>query len=258
MTYLALGDVTTLRYSIQGLEPRDEILLKSLIRLLSHRTEHQWVCATGQAHLEVMGNPPDPASGQPQDEAQQATRLIMAHAAPPETQHFLRLPLHVNELELKLNQLGRLIAKAPTLLCNATPATTRTLAQVSPPDATPPTTPATAAPAPTYRLQRWPHAFLLTSSERLKLASLLTVRPLSLTALQERSGQTRQACEGFLHDLQSAGFLQPSVALSAEPQALPQAAPQAMSALVQQRAAVPLGLLARIRQRLGLQLANRP
>lgn len=238
MTYLALGDVTTLRYSIQGLEPRDEILLKSLIRLLSHRTEHQWECATGPAHLEVIGKLSEPASGQFQDEAQPTTRLIMASVAPSEAQHFLRLPLHVNELELKLNQLGRLIAQAPTLLCNATPSTTPASA---------------AASSPTYRLQRWPHAFLLTSSERLKLASLLTVRPLSLAELQERSGQTRQACEGFLHDLQSAGLLQPSVAFPAAPEVLPQAAPPQA-----QRAAVPLGLLARIRQRLGLQLANRP
>ena len=242
MTYLTLGDVTPLRYSIKGLELRDEILLKSLIRLLSHRTEHQWLGATEQAHLEITGSSANPACGLHEDNAQQPTRLIMAHDAPPEAQHFLRLPLHVNELELKLNQLGRLIAQAPTLLCNATPSTTPASA---------------AASSPTYRLQRWPHAFLLTSSERLKLASLLTVRPLSLAALQERSGQTRQACEGFLHDLQSAGFLQSSVAFPATPQALSQAAPQAMSAPVQQRAAVPLGLLARIRQRLGLQLADR-
>ena len=237
MTNLALGDVTPLRYSIKGLELRDEILLKSLIRLLSHRTEHQWVCATEQADLEVTGSLPDPASGPHQDDAQPPTRLIMAHDAPAEAQHFLRLPLHVNELELKLNQLGRLIAKAPALLWNATPATTQA-------------TTTAATPALTYRLQRWPQAFLLTSSERLKLATLLTVRPLSLAALQERSGQTQQACESFVNDLQNAGVLQPSAALSPSSPTLKQAVPQ--------RAAAPMGLLARIRQRLGLQLADRP
>ena len=237
MTNLALGDVTPLRYSIKGLELRDEILLKSLIRLLSHRTEHQWVCATEQADLEVTGSLPDPASGPHQDDAQPPTRLIMAHDAPAEAQHFLRLPLHVNELELKLNQLGRLIAKAPALLWNATPATTQA-------------TTTAATPALTYRLQRWPQAFLLTSSERLKLATLLTVRPLSLAALQERSGQTQQACESFVNDLQNAGVLQPSATISPSSPTLKQAVPQ--------RAAAPMGLLARIRQRLGLQLADRP
>ena len=237
MTNLALGDVTPLRYSIKGLELRDEILLKSLIRLLSHRTEHQWVCATEQADLEVTGSLPDPASGPHHDDAQPPTRLIMAHDAPAEAQHFLRLPLHVNELELKLNQLGRLIAKAPALLWNATPATTQA-------------TTTAATPALTYRLQRWPQAFLLTSSERLKLATLLTVRPLSLAALQERSGQTQQACESFVNDLQNAGVLQPSAAISPSSPTLKQAVPQ--------RAAAPMGLLARIRQRLGLQLADRP
>ena len=253
MTNLALGDVTPLRYSIKGLELRDEILLKSLIRLLSHRTEHQWVCATEQADLEVTGSLPDPASGPHQDDAQPPTRLIMAHDAPAEAQHFLRLPLHVNELELKLNQLGRLIAKAPALLWNATPATTQattTTPALTRPKSLPDSKPHITTPALTYRLQRWPQAFLLTSSERLKLATLLTVRPLSLAALQERSGQTQQACESFVNDLQNAGVLQPSAALSPSSPTLKQAVPQ--------RAAAPMGLLARIRQRLGLQLADRP
>ena len=239
MTYLTLGDVTPLRYSIKGLEPRDEILLKSLIRLLSHRTEHQWLGATEQAHLEITGSSANPACGLHEDNAQQPTRLIMAHDAPPEAQHFLRLPLHVNELELKLNQLGRLIVKTPAFLRNATP----------------PTRQATAATLViTYRLHRWPHAFLLTSSDRLKLATLLTVRALSLAALQERSGQTQQACEVFVNDLQNAGFLQPPTVLSPARQTLTQAA----VAPVQQRVTVPMGLLARIRQRLGLQLADQP
>ena len=246
MTDLALGGVTLLRYSTLGLEPRDVILLKSLIRLLSHRTEHQWVCGHDDAHLEVIGPLADPASSLPPHQAPSPIRLVMANAPPPEALHFLRLPLHVNELERMLNQLGQLIAKAPA------PCSPTALNRLPTP---------TPAPAPVYHLRRWPQAALLTSRERLNLATLMTVRPLSLAALQESSGQTAQACESFLNDLQSAGLLQPSAAVHVKPHtsvgSLPETDHKTGQAPAAQPAPVPQGLIARIRRRLGLTLTKR-
>lgn len=242
----SLPAVASLRYRTAGLEPRDVILLKSLIRLLSHRTRHQWVCGHHDAHLEVIGPLADITPGPPLQETHLPIRLLMAHAPPPEALHFVRLPLHVNELESMLNQLGQHIAQVAALGPPAAPAR-----QAAP----------ALQPAPAYHLRRWPQASLLTSRERLSLATLMTVRPLSLAALQECSGQTAQACEDFLRDLQSAGLLQWATAPLAPAQVF---APDKPAPLIEGRPApgaltapMPTGLIARIRRRLGMVLTPR-
>ena len=61
----ASDDRVTLKYSVEGLSAHDALLLKSLVRLLSHRTHQQWSYQLTQAHLQVLGDaqPDGPSTG---------------------------------------------------------------------------------------------------------------------------------------------------------------------------------------------------
>lgn len=108
---------------------------------------------------------------------------------------------------------------------------------------------------------RWPPAAVLEAPIRLRLATLMSNRPASVLSLQQRSPATRQECADFMADLQRAGLLERLHAAPANAGALMAAAsPDSVSP--DRRPAAPArdpvqpGLLARIRNRLGLQPAG--
>ncbi|MDQ3059407.1 MAG: hypothetical protein M3R45_07745 [Pseudomonadota bacterium] len=72
------------------------MLFKSLVQLLSYRTQHNWVFATGAVDLRILGeDAPESAQSKPP-----ANVLWVGHSQ----QHhspFLHLPIHANELELR-------------------------------------------------------------------------------------------------------------------------------------------------------------
>ena len=49
-----------LTFSVEGLVARDELILKSLIRLLAHRTQQQWFYASAPVDLMIIGDAPVP------------------------------------------------------------------------------------------------------------------------------------------------------------------------------------------------------
>ena len=72
-----------------------------------------------------------------------------------------------------------------------------------------------AAPGDELRLLRWPHASLISTPSRLKLAAfLVSSTTSSLGKLQETSGQPYEACQQFVQDLQDSGFLRVTSATS--------------------------------------------
>lgn len=218
-----------LSYSVEGLPHREEVLLKSLIRLLDHRTHQNWSWKAEQADLRVVGDQVALAAASPQPAV---PTLTVAHAD-PQRGPFLALPLHTDALEVVLNRLGAMVVHARGL----------GLA----------TTKVPIGEHEEFRMLRWPPAAVLEAPIRLRLATLMSNRPASVLSLQQRSPATRQECADFLADLQRAGLLERAaspgvlVAASAPDSVFPDSRFPAPA-----RDTVQPGLLARIRNRLGL------
>lgn len=211
------GHRANLSLRMEGVAAHDELLFKSLVRLLSYRTEHNWTFATDKVDLRVIGEEMTELA----PNAGQTGILWVGHAKVHRTP-FLHLPIHANELERLLNTLGdNILAEQKT------------------------------APQPSsflrdemFMLQRWPPTSLLGSPARIRLATLMAGQPISLDTLVLRSGATAQDCEMFCQELDRAGVLQRHGA-PAQPQ-------RAMNEAPALKARPDLSLLGRIRRRLGI------
>ncbi|MFM9926602.1 hypothetical protein VLK31_26700 [Variovorax sp. H27-G14] len=245
------GQRALLSFSVEGLPPREELLFKSLVRLLDHRTHQHWAWKTDRADLRVVGQEvpsthDGPTQPQHQPQPQPVPVLAVGQADAQRGGHFLALPLHAEELEQTLNRLGAMVVHARGLGLAATEAT--------------------LADDEQFRLLRWPPAALLEAPHRIRLATLMTGRPTSLGVLRQRSGLAPQDCLDFIADLRRSGLLESvrEAALAAQAAlAAPNApAPSAGGSQPDSTATatppapthhpVQPGLLARIRSRLGL------
>ncbi len=233
-----------LSFSVEGLPARDELLFKSLVRLLDHRTHQHWAWQVEDADLRVVGDrlpaPPAEASDRP-------VPLLTIGDTSPSRGPFLRLPLHADALEAMLNRLGAMVIHARELGLAASRER--------------------AGRGEEYRLLRWPSVALLDTTMRMKLATLLASRPASLQALQQRSNASAQECADFIVALERAGFvasISPGgagagtgfaasrVPESIWPDSQGPSGGEAPDAPATTRQGVQPGLLARIRSRLGL------
>jgi len=251
---LPRGRRPLLSFSVEGLPARDELLFKSLVRLLDHRTQQHWAWQVEGADLRVVGDRlPEP----PAEADDRSAPLLTIGENPPSRGPFLRLPLHADALETMLNRLGAMVIHARELGLAAS----RDRA---------------AERGEEYRLLRWPSLALLETTMRMKLATLLASRPASLQALQQRSGASAQECADFIAALEKAGFVTASssnntsnsrsdgtgFAASRAPESI---WPDSQASTGSDASHVPAvardtvqpGLLARIRSRLGL-LASGP
>lgn len=235
-----------LSFSVEGLGPRDEVLFKSLVRLLSHRTLHDWFQPTEknleQVDLRVVCDRltatirPLPA---PQFQA-----VLTLSATDKTLPAVLHLPVRADALESELNRLGQLIET-----------TRRHLARLAAMPRAAVEPPAVAISDRPFKLSRWPTSHLLNSPARLRIAALLVGKPVTLAELAEKTGQPLVLCLEFVNELRLSNFLADGgVALQGSG-----AAGQAVSvsvsappAPVRCAAVVQRGLLSRIRSRLGL------
>ncbi|MES2946574.1 MAG: hypothetical protein V4772_27220 [Pseudomonadota bacterium] len=268
---------TRLRFSVEGLSARDEILFKSLVRLLGHRTHQQWSYSTDKPHVRVTGDVgyvgEDLLLQRPASTAQafQPLVLLVGHSR-KQHEFFLHQPMHANELELLLNQIGSKVAglvavtDEPRLAATAPSAPVAVFSSARFDD------------NEGFVLHRWPPAAMLGSPVRIKLATVMRGRPMTLNALQKRSGFSQQECAEFVDLLRRAELLArtepalqanaPLAAVESNP-ALPIAAPSPaplptasgrLAFVVSPKTASTsagsqgptIGLLARIRNRLGL------
>lgn len=233
------GQRALLSFSVEGLPPREELLFKSLVRLLDHRTHQHWAWKIDRADLRVVGEALSPGSENP---APPVPVLAVGQVDPQRGGHFLTLPLHADALEQTLNRLGAMVVHARGLGLAAAEAVLADDAE--------------------FRLLRWPPAALLEAPHRIRLATLMTGRPTSLGVLRQRSGMGAQECLDFIADLRRSGLIEnvadaaqaaPHTAAAASASAQspdgsqPEPAPSALA-----RDPVQPGLLARIRSRLGL------
>jgi hypothetical protein len=239
-----------LSFSVEGLPPREELLFKSLVRLLDHRTHQHWAWRAGPADLRVVGEKLPPVGDAPA-----VPVLAVGQTDPQRGGHFLALPLHADALEQTLNRLGAMVVHARGLGLAAAEAD--------------------LAEDDEFRLLRWPPAALLEAPHRIRLATLMTGRPTSLGVLRQRSGLGVQECLDFIADLRRSGLLESAqetaqaaqaaqavraaqdtqaAAATANSAFFDSVAPDSRPALPYPpvRDAVQPGLLARIRSRLSL------
>lgn len=177
----------TLTLAIQGVAPRDELLLKSLVKLLSHRTVHNWAFGTESVNLRIVGDHPMPPA--PVNTSNLTSEILWVGHSDQYREPFLHLPAHANDMEKLLNTLGRKILDALTAAKTAvTPAMSLLHDE-------------------TFTLMKWPPAALVSTPARIKLATLMTGQPMSVDKLVMRSGSNPQECERFCQELGRAGIL---------------------------------------------------
>jgi hypothetical protein len=232
-----VADKSERRYGIEGLSDREALVLKSMIRLLDHRTHHTWKYAPSNTELMVVSEKRR-AAGKPVMCAQQVLTLGVASS---NQLGFLCMPVHARELEAELNRLGALIVPV-----NRTAPVPSEAAGTTRPS---------GLEAQPMRMLRWPHSALLREPGRMRLATLMTGKQMTIEGLQRSSGESLAACSAFFEALQEANLLVPGHKAPSAPLAPLAIGPQAMlrpNASAPKNAA-PTSLLARIRTRLGIQ-----
>ena len=243
----------TLTFCVEGLPAREELLFKAFVRLLGHLTHQHWSYQPPAAHLRidllVVADGVEPTFSRiPNIQLQPVLRLGSSKA---DGHGYLSWPLRPNALENELNRLGALTVSQRGVLRSqilfSGVATGRPLAIG---DTT----------KDLMRLQKWPPSRLLAGTGRMRLATLLTGKAMSLGELMNRSGLPLQVCKAFVDELQSAQLLlsvgiTPTQSATQTPLLKPEPALQPKTTLPK---LVQPGLLDRIRMRLGLKSQSRP
>jgi hypothetical protein len=229
---------STLTFSVEGLPAREELLFKAFVRLLDHLTHQQWryqpASATSRVDLVVVAEQAQPTYSQRPGQPQQPVLRLGSNGA--NGHGFLSWPLKPDELEKELNRLGG-------------QAITQRGAQQSTALFTGAASGAPIAPGQSVqlmRLQQWPPTRLLSGPGRMRLATLLTGKAMTLDELVYRSALPHSLCAAFVSELQRARLL---VAPATPTTPIPPAAAH-LPKLVQP------GLLSRIRMRLGIQKSD--
>jgi hypothetical protein len=238
-------------YSTWGFEPRDEIVFKSIVRLLKSRLETEWrhelfehlpvgtlpnIVFTNVEAWEARGRPSPP-------ERCRLSFVTRARSAIELPKDVLRFPPRADDVLLMLRFLGRVHdAAVPT----PTPATT-TATDNAPPVAHTPQTPQTSVSNDTvrYRLTRWPPVSQLDSAASIRIATALSASSIGLAHLSAVTGQPKDVCVRFIERLNVQGLIEASGVAT-------QPAEAARAAAESNAAPVTLGLFQRIRQKLGL------
>ena len=235
----ALAQRSVRKFSVFGLDSREELVLKSFIRLLAHRTHHAWQYAPTTAELCFVSEGAK-KSRLPAHLVQQVQQILLLGTNSSNGMGYLQMPLRTHELEAELNRIGALIAPADVAK------STSVGAPAAMPDKSLDTQP--------MRMLRWPPPALLKAPGRLRLASLMTGKQMTVFGLQLSSGLSLEECRAFFGELMAANLL----AIAPPAQLPPQASAQnvAPASPPPQQSKTSISLISRIRMRLGIQMGS--
>jgi hypothetical protein len=230
-------------FTLRQVTPRDELVFKSAVRVLQGRTCHQWLYTDDRqaADLVVLGDClPDRA---PRMEDLLARNTLRISATVRDGFEGLSLPLRIDDVLVQLDKAGRQIAKRETAHKPVSKTASNTAlpspARASQHDRTP--TNARVV------LTRWPEVALLQRDIRyLKLAAILTGQPVSIAELAARTQFPIQLCRGFVDALRACQLVR--VLDDQHGLKMPVQTPTHGH----KPESAPLGLIARIRSRLGM------
>ena len=235
----ALAHRSARKFSVSGLNSREELILKSFIRLLDHRTFHAWQYAPMTAELCFVAEGAK-QSLLPTQQQQQIQQILMLGINSSNRLGYLQMPLRAHELEAELNRLGALIvpvnqAVQPSLDAPST-AADKSL-EIQP-----------------MRMLRWPPSALLKAPGRMRLATLMTGQQMTVYSLQQRSGESLAECRAFFGELRAANLLAAAPGAQLPPQAGVQIVTPASPPPQQNKTGT--SLISRIRMRLGIQIGS--
>lgn len=232
-----------LLFGLGSLPTRQELVLKSMMRLLDRQLDHKWLYSPDVVDLWIVADGWLVASPQFSRDATGAPAHVLTLGDHKKDRvDFLTLPLYVDELFLTLNRIGNALQKKKSV------ATKVQLIEINEPSNT------------FLRLKRWPPAELLGTLDRVRMATLLTGQPLALQELQRKARLPMAACKTFVNDMFQAGLLgtaetvQPAMSTTTLPVTHTPAVAKQPSAL----SPIKPGLLDKIRRRLGLGMGAQP
>ena len=227
-------------YSTHLLSARDDMLIKNLVRLISHRSQHTWAYTTSNPSLNIIGDA-IVSKAEAQLLPQTANAKLMVVHSPHRSEPFLLLPLHAQELIDALDKIGAKLSAANTI-SNAS----QTDAAVFIPRIS-------TRGVHQYRLTSWPPRDLIKTPARIKLATIMLGGYYSVEKLQMRSDSSADDCSRFVQEMQAAGLvtqLEPEVPVTVSLVSTIHAF--AAASIPKPKIQLQSGLLARIRLRLGL------
>lgn len=174
----------TLTFCLLGVPLREDAVFRSMLRLLSHRTLQRWSYQADTADLTVLGPDAQRQSAAPMRCT--GPHILLGAGSSAEGNH-LPLPLQVMQLQHLLDRLGTQVLQMRER--------EQTQSQSS------------QSQVYLLRLLRWPTGDVMALPGALRMATLLTGKPLSREQLQARSGLAMSQCSAFLLGLQAAGLL---------------------------------------------------
>jgi hypothetical protein len=183
-----------LSYSLEGLAARDEMLFKSLVRLLDHLTVQKWIYrpASPDYRVDLLVV----AEWYPPTVFQHSHRVgqpVLSVGKGVDRDLYLSWPVQPLRLQAELNRIGGVAI----------------LHQIH--DAQAPLGPvhgnSDGDSNQLFRLKQWPPSRFLAGVGRMRLATLLTGRGMTLQELQQRSSLQMSVCRAFVSDLDKARLL---------------------------------------------------
>jgi hypothetical protein len=213
-----------------GLPPREKFLLKSLMRLLDHRTRYQWVYSATQTDVWVVVEGVTPPSAALLERP--SYKLLVLGETTKQHAYSLPLPFNAQNIAQIFDAMGDALAPSA-----------------------PPVVAARPQPAviESFQLNRWPSAPMLRTPERVRMATMMLGTPLTLADLVKLSRVAQAVCEKFLEDLMASGFVEVTrTKRQIDKPALQTTAPRVPSAPQTEQ----LSLFARIRKRLSQPLLS--
>lgn len=238
-------------YTLRQVAPRDEMVFKSVVRVLQGKTRHNWLHTdNAAADLMLIGDQLPPATTGAETIASKAVIHVSTSAGPGFDG--LTLPLRIADVIVQMDRAGALIASrgpshggTPVAASPQLPAALRNVLDNSHVQPFRDSVPADLR----VSLSRWPEAALLQGDIRyLKLAAVLTGQPVSIVELAARTQFPIQLCQGFVDSLKASQL----VRVMGELRDMP-ARPLASATIDYAGKSRPVqhhGLIARIRSRL--------
>ena len=231
-----------LNFSIEGLSTRDEILFKSLVRLLDHLTVQKWnfrpPSADYRVDLLVVADSVVPTAYR---YVHPVLQPVLTIGKGMERDMYLLWPVQPQRLQAELNRIGN-VAVLHQLSDSQTPFA----AAIGN---------AGLEATQLFKLKQWPPVQYLAGVGRMRLATLLTGKAMTLKELQHRSAVPLSVCQAFIDDLQKSRLLVHTTAADFVPARVPE--PHEVLNLPSSAEAFKKpGLLDRIRAGLGIKTAR--
>jgi len=286
-----------LRVGAHNVAPAEVVLIRTLIRLLSHDRSFPWTFADAQPFDALIVDSTVATRADPEVTSAAGAVLTLTRMNADQAADTLARPIRPDRLQAWLRGVAArregasndsvmsssfgsgpqtqppslppalpsafpsvLPSVLPSVMPSALPSGFQSRLDIAP-AALPQLSARAAAPAERFKLKRWPSASMLNNdATQLRLATMLSVRPLSVAELSELSNQGLEACRSFVERMQRAellGVVSPApmpgtVATSGHAAAAAKAAPATPAATRTLPSSIGRSLISSLRRRLGL------